>query len=99
MPVVGLPNVPVPHTVMPRSAAAARSIEALRMPVVIRSLRSGSASSVAQERRALAHHADDREALERGDDLVGAAERLIEDLDLDVGAERRPVGDLSATFW
>ncbi len=46
MPVVGLPNEPVPHTVIPRSAAAVMSIEALRAPVVIRSLRLGSASMV-----------------------------------------------------
>ena len=44
MPEVGLPNEPVPHTVTPRSLAASVSIEALRMPVVMRSFKSGSAS-------------------------------------------------------
>src|SRR5215468_7187610 len=48
MPEVGLPNEPVPHTVTPRSAAAAMSIEALRMPVVMRSLRSGNFSRTAR---------------------------------------------------
>ena len=38
----------VPHTTMPRSFAAATSIEALRMPVVIRSFRSGSFSITAR---------------------------------------------------
>ena len=46
MPVVGLPNEPVPHTRIPRSAAAVMSIEALRAPVVMMSLRSGSTSMV-----------------------------------------------------
>ena len=47
MPEVGLPNEPVPQTVTPRALAASVSIEALRMPVVIRSFRSGSASITA----------------------------------------------------
>ena len=56
MPEVGLPNEPVPQTVTPRSAAAAMSIEALRMPVVIRSLRSGQLlDDGAREGGALAH--------------------------------------------
>ena len=48
MPEVGLPNVPVPQTVMPRALAASVSIEALRMPVVISSFRLGSASITAR---------------------------------------------------
>src|SRR5215813_2594786 len=48
MPEVGLPNEPVPQTVTPRSVAAATSIEALRMPVVIRSLSLGSFSMTAR---------------------------------------------------
>ncbi len=44
MPEVGLPKLGVPHTVTPRAFAASVSIEALRMPVVIRSFKSGSAS-------------------------------------------------------
>ncbi len=47
MPEVGLPNEPVPQTVTPRALAASVSIEALRMPVVMRSFRSGSASITA----------------------------------------------------
>ena len=43
---VGWPAPSVPHTVMPRSAAYSRSIEALRMPEVSSSFRSGSCSSV-----------------------------------------------------
>ncbi len=46
MPVVGLPKLEVLQTVMPRSAAAAMSIERLRAPVVIRSFSLGSASRV-----------------------------------------------------
>ena len=48
MPEVGLPIEGVPHTTIPRSLAAATSIEALRMPVVIRSFRSGSFSITAR---------------------------------------------------
>ncbi len=44
MPVVGLPVVSVPQTMMPRSVAAATSSIQLRLPVEIRSLRLGSAS-------------------------------------------------------
>ena len=42
---VGYPRPRVPQTVIPRPAAAPTSMEALRMPVVTRSLRSGRASS------------------------------------------------------
>ena len=48
MPEVGLPNEPVPQTVTPFSLAAATSIEALRAPVVMSSLRSGSFSITAR---------------------------------------------------
>ncbi len=44
MPVVGLPTLPVPQTVTPRSAAALMSKELFLAPVVIRSFRSGRAS-------------------------------------------------------
>ena len=92
MPEVGLPNEPVPQTVTPLSAAAAMSIEALRMPVVIRSLRSGSFSMTARGKRgALAHGADDLEALQRLDHIVGPAEVLVEHLDVEVARHFRPV--------
>ena len=48
MPEVGLPIDGVPQTTTPRSLAAATSIEALRRPVVMRSLRSGSFSITAR---------------------------------------------------
>ena len=77
MPEVGLPCDGVPHTTTPRSLAAATSIEALRSPVVIRSLRSGSFSITARGKgRALAHGADDVEALQRLDDVVLGSEML-----------------------
>src|SRR5262249_14371896 len=47
-----------------------------------------------QERRALAHHADDLKTLERPVHLLGAPEGLMEDLHLDVAAHLRPVGVL-----
>src|SRR4029077_19921095 len=43
---------------------------------------------------ALAHGDDDLKTLQRGDDLVGPAEMLIEDRDIDVALDLRPVGDL-----
>jgi hypothetical protein len=43
-----LPNAGVPQTTTPRALAASRSIEALRIPVVIRSFRSRSASITAR---------------------------------------------------
>ncbi len=48
MPDVGLPTEGVPQTTMPRSLAAAASIEALRRPVVMSSLRFGSFSITAR---------------------------------------------------
>ena len=42
---IALPEPPVPHTVMPWRAAAARSIEAFAIPVVTSSRRAGSAAS------------------------------------------------------
>ena len=90
---VGWPAASVPHTVMPRSAAYSRSIEALRMPDVSSSFRSGKLLQRGfEERRALAHHADDREALQRGYRRLLVGERLVEHLHLDVGD--RPVGEL-----
>ena len=93
MPEVGLPNEPVPQTVTPCSLPAATSIEALRAPVVMSSLRSGSFSITARgKRRALAHGADDLEALQRLDDVVLRAEVLVEHLDVEVALDLRPVG-------
>ena len=48
MAAVALPNDGVPQTTTPRVLAASSSIEALRMPVVIKSFRSGSASITAR---------------------------------------------------
>ena len=94
MPAVGLPKPPVPQTGMPRSVAALTSNEVLRAPVVISSFRSGRASiTLRGKRRALAHADDDGKALQRLDRLVRAGEGLIEDLDLDVLGDRRPVGE------
>ena len=95
MPEVGLPNEPVPQTVTPRAFAASVSIEALRMPVVIRSFRSGSASiTAAGKRGALAHGDDDlRSPFSAAMTLVRSAEVLVENLDLDVAFDLRPVGD------
>ena len=42
---VGPPTLGVPHTVTPRSRAAAMSMDALRMPLVTSSLRFGRRSS------------------------------------------------------
>ena len=42
---VGPPTLGVPQTVTPRSRATAMSMEALRMPLVTSSLRSGSRSN------------------------------------------------------
>ena len=95
MPEVGLPNEPVPQTVTPRSLAASVSIEALRMPVVMRSFKSGSASITLRGKPVRSRMAtDDLESLERGDDVIGPAEMRIEDLDVDVALDLRPVGDL-----
>ncbi len=93
MPEVGLPTAGVPQTTTPRSLAAAPSIEALRMPVVIRSLRSGSFSITARGkpvRSRMAH--DDLEALQRLDDIVRAAEMLAEHLDVEIARDLRPIG-------
>ena len=46
MPAVGLPALPVPQTVTPRSVAALISNELFFAPVVIKSFKSGSASIV-----------------------------------------------------
>ena len=46
-----------------------------------------------REAGALAHGDDDLEALQRRDDLVRAAEMLVENLELDVALDLRPVGD------
>src|ERR1700684_311547 len=46
------------------------------------------------EAGALAHGDDDLESLERRDDVVGPAEMRVEDLDVDVALDLRPVGDL-----
>ena len=48
MAAVALPKLGVPQTTTFRACAASRSIEALRIPVVIRSLSSGSASITAR---------------------------------------------------
>ncbi len=95
MPEVGLPNEPVPQTVTPRAFAASMSIEALRMPVVIRSLRLGSASITCLGKPVRSRMAMTMaKSLQRRDDLVGPAEMLVEDLDVDVALDLRPVGDL-----
>ncbi len=49
---------------------------------------------LARKAGALAHGDDDLKTLERGDDLVGPAEMLIEDFEVDVALDLRPVGDL-----
>jgi hypothetical protein len=54
------------------------SIEALRIPVVIRSFRSGGD--------------DDLKSLQRRDDLVRAAEMLVENLELNVALDPGPIG-------
>ena len=62
------------------------------MPVVIRSLRSGSFSMTARGkavRSRMAH--DDLEPLQRLDHVVGAAEVLVEHLDVEVARDLRPV--------
>ena len=43
---IALPEPPVPHTVMPRRAAAATSIDAFTMPVVTSRRRAGSDSRI-----------------------------------------------------
>ena len=47
---------------------------------------------VFRERRALSHRADDGKSLQRLDDVVVAAEVLVEHLDVDVVCDFRPVG-------
>ena len=49
---------------------------------------------LARKAGALAHGDDDLEVLERRDDLIGPAEMLVEDLDIDVALDLGPVGDL-----
>ena len=71
MPEVGLPIDGVPQTTTPRSLAAATSIEALRSAggdeeLEVRQLLDHGA----REGGALAHGADDVEALQRLDDVV-----------------------------
>ena len=51
IPVVGFPTAPVPQTVTPLSAAAFRSNELLRMPVVMSSFRFGKPSITLREKR------------------------------------------------
>src|SRR5215813_13302509 len=86
MPAVGLPNEPVPQTATPRSVAATTSIEALRMPVVIRSLSLGSFSITARGKavRSRLHH------------IVRCAEMFVEDLDVEIARDLRPVGRLES---
>ena len=96
-----LPKLGVPQTTTPRALAAARSTEALRLPVVTSSFSAGSFSTQrARERRALAHdaqHLEPLQGLRRG---VNIGERLVEHLD----AGCRPASFdqsaiLKATFW
>jgi hypothetical protein len=93
MPEVGLPVDGVPQTTTPRSGggdvdrgvAQAGGDEELQ----IRQLLDHGAG----ERGALAHGADDLEALQRLDDVVPAAQMLVEHLDVEVACDLRPVGD------
>ena len=93
MPEVGLPKAPVPQTVTPRAFAASVSIEALRMPVVIRSFRLGSASITCFGKPVRSRMATMMsKSLQRRDHLVGAAEMRVEHLDVDVAFDRGPIG-------
>ena len=63
------------------------------MPVVIRSLRSGSFSITARGKAVRSRMAQTIwKPLQRLDDVVGAAEVLVEDLDVEVALDLRPVG-------
>ncbi len=74
---------PVPDTVIPARCAAATSIAAFAGPVVTSRRRFGSRSEhLGGEGGALAHDDERVEGLERGDDVVGPAEVLVERRDL-----------------
>ena len=87
-----MPTPPVPQTVTPRSLAALMSKELFLPPVVINSFRSGSASITARGKGVRSRMPTMTETLQRHDRLVLAGEGLVEHLDLDVFADRGPVG-------
>src|SRR5258705_11256632 len=76
---------------MPRSFAAAISIEMLREPVEAMNLNRGD--NVAAQGRALAHDANHVERQEPFDERVGLVDMIIEDRDLGLFGDRRPVRD------
>ena len=89
----------VPQTKIPRSAAAFRSIEALRTPVVTRSFSLPSRSSNALRKGVRSRMATmiskSLQSLGQG---VLIAERVVKYLDGDGGTEALPVGHLQSHF-
>ena len=78
----------------PRSAAAFMSMELLHAPVVISGFMSGRPSITSRLKGVRsAHHVDDGETLQRLDDGGVVAEPAVEDLDLDLFGDARPVGE------
>jgi hypothetical protein len=67
-------------------------MEALRMPVVIKLQIGQPLDHGAREGGPLAHRANDAEALQSRNDRVGRTERLIENLNIDVVGDFRPIG-------
>ena len=90
---VALPNAGVPQTTTPCALAASRSIEALRIPVVIRSFRSGSASITARGKAVRSRMAQTMaKPCSAAMTLSWRAEMFVEHLDLHVALDLRPVG-------
>ena len=99
MPEVGLPKEPVPQTVTPLSALAAMSIEALRMPVVIRSFRSGSFSITARGKAVRSRMAQTIWKPWSALTMLWPAEVLVEPLMSMSPATFDQSATDSATFW
>ena len=92
IPEVGFPVDGVPQTTTPRSLAAATSMDALRRPGRDQQLQVRQfLDDGAREGGALAHRAHDVEALQRLDHVLLAAEVLVEDLDVEIARDLRPV--------
>ena len=91
---VGLPKPVVPQTVTPRSAAAFMSMELLRAPVVISNFMSGRPSITLRlngvRSRIMLTMVKPCSALMTASSSPSAA---VEDLDLDVFGDARPVGE------
>ena len=88
----GRRQLAVPQTVMPSSAPAARSIEALRMPVVTNRRRPGSRASRAAGNAVRSRMATTISAPARADTTASSSASGSRTVSTDTSAQRRPVG-------